>query len=160
MTAYVLQSNQNTSLCIAVTQAAAGTPVTLQVLAGVGGKTSQWNLDPNSGYITLAADPTLCLDVQGYDGQKGQVIVANLVLGRASQQWNWVGMAPYIANVMYPNMVLDNAGATIAPGNPILIWPLNNGQNQKWSRYSVPMLENAKSDTSGFSGSPKLEAIA
>ncbi|WCM87649.1 RICIN domain-containing protein [Acidovorax sp. NCPPB 3576] len=140
MTAYVIQSLQNTNLCIGVANVAAGSLVTLNVLSGVGGKNSQWNMDPNSGFITLAADPSLCLDVQGYDGQQGQVIVANLVLGRTSQQWNWVGRAPTISNVQYPQMVLDNANNNASPGNPILIWPYNGGQNQKWSSLSVPAL--------------------
>ncbi|KKO61998.1 Ricin-type beta-trefoil lectin domain protein [Janthinobacterium sp. KBS0711] len=141
MTAYVIQSLQNTNLCIGVTSAAAGSLVTLQVLSGVGGTTSQWNMDPNTGYITLAANPSLCLDVQGYDGQQGQVIVSTMTLGRTSQLWNWVGRAPNISNVQYPQMVLDNANNNASPGNAILVWPYNGGQNQKWSCLAVPALK-------------------
>lgn len=165
MTAYVIQSLQNTNLCIGASSTAAGSLVTLQILSGVGGKLSQWNMDPNSGYITLAADPTKCLDVQGYNGQQGQVIIADLVLGRTSQLWNWVGNPPCIANVAYPNMVLDNSGGNASPGNPILIWPLNGGLNQKWSSLAVPvlsMLQKSTAHSAGathLSGSPTLEAV-
>jgi len=154
MTAYVIQSLQNTGLCIGTTSTAAGSLVTLQVLAGVGAQLSQWNMDPNSGYITLAADPTKCLDVQGYDGQQGQVIIADLVLGRTSQLWNWVGRPPSISNVEYPTMVLDNSGGHATPGNPILIWPYNGGQNQKWSSLAVPALAMIQKSAAYLSGSP------
>jgi hypothetical protein len=141
MTAYILQSLQNTNLCIGVTSTAPGTFVTLKTLSGAGDKLSQWSMDPNTGVISLASDPTLCLDVQGYDGKQGQVIIATWVIGRTSQQWNWLGAPPTISNVQYPNMVLDNANNTVAPGNAILIWPLNGGTNQKWSKLAVPALE-------------------
>ncbi|BFO57450.1 MULTISPECIES: ricin-type beta-trefoil lectin domain protein [Comamonadaceae] len=143
MTTYVIQSLQNTSLCIGVTSAAAGSLVTLQTLSGVGNKNSQWTMDPNSGVIALATDSNLVLDIQGYDGQKGQVIVANYVLGRSSQTWNWVGSPPNISNNQYPQMVLDNSQGTAAPGNPILIWPNNGGTNQKWSCLAVPALQRS-----------------
>ena len=141
MSTYILQSQQNTNLCIGAASDAAGALVTLQILSGIGGTLSQWNMDQNTGYITLAADPNLCLDIQGFNGQQGQVIVANLVLGRTSQRWNWVGSPPYITNQAYPSMVIDNSGGNANPGNPILVWPLNGGQNQKWSALGVPALE-------------------
>ncbi|MEX3954118.1 RICIN domain-containing protein [Paraburkholderia sp. EG287A] len=159
MTAYVIQSLQNSNLCIGATSAAAGSLVTLQELAGIGGKLSQWNMDPNSGYITLAADPTKCLDIQGFDGQKGQVIVADLVLGRNSQLWNWVGRPPYISNVEYPTMVLDNSGGITVPGNPVLIWPYNGGKNQEWSSLPVPTLNVLQRSGVHLSGSPKLGVV-
>ena len=159
MTAYVIQSLQNTNLCIGASSTAAGSLVTLQVLSGVGGTLSQWNMDPNSGYITLAADTSKCLDVQGYDGQQGQVIIADLVLGRTSQKWNWVGSPPYISNVAYPNMVIDNSGGSAQPGNPILIWPLNGGQNQKWASLAVPLLTIHQKSVAHLSGSPQLGVV-
>lgn len=140
MSTYILQSLQNTNLCIGVASVSAGALVTLQTLSGIGGKSSQWQMDQNTGYITLAADPSLCLDVQGFNGQQGQLIVAKLVLGRDSQRWNWVGSPPYISNQAYPSMVIDNSGGNANPGNPVLIWPLNYGQNQKWAALSVPAL--------------------
>lgn len=159
MTAYVIQSLQNTGLCVGTTSTAAGSLVTLQVLSGVGGQLSQWLMDPNSGYIKLAADPSKCLDVQGFTGQQGQVIIADLVLGRTSQLWNWVGNPPRISNVEYPTMVLDNSGGNANPGNPILIWPSNGGQNQKWSSLSVPTLSVIQKSSAHFSGSPTLEVV-
>lgn len=159
MTSYVIQSLQNTNLCIGATSTAAGSLVTLQVLSGIGGKLSQWTMDPNTGYIQLAADPSKCLDVQGYDGEKGQVIIADLVLGRTSQLWNWVGSPPQIVNVAYPKMVVDNSGGQAVSGNPILIWPANGGLNQKWSSLAVPTLAQLQMSKSRLSGSPTLERV-
>lgn len=141
MTNYVIQSLQNTGMCIGTNSPAAGSLVTLQVLSGSGGTLSQWNMDPNTGYIHLAADNNMVLDVQGYNGTQGQIIIAALTLGKTSQKWNWVGQPPRISNMAYPNMVVDNAGGNVTPGNAILIWPLNEGQNQSWSALSVPSLQ-------------------
>lgn len=159
MTAYVIQSSQNTNLCIGATSTAAGSLVTLQLLSGTGGKLAQWNMDPNTGYITLAADSTKCLDIQGFSGQQGQLIIADLVLGRPSQIWNWVGSPPYISSSAYSSMVVDNSGANANPGNPILVWPLNGGQNQKWSALSVPTLSLLQQANAHVSGSPALAAV-
>lgn len=159
MTSYVIQSLQNTNLCIGATSTAAGSLVTLQTLSGIGGKLSQWVMDPTTGYILLAADQTKCLDVQGYDGQQGQVIIANAVLGRTSQLWNWVGSPPQISNVAYPTMVIDNSGGQAVPGNPILIWPANGGQNQNWSCLAVPTLAQLQMSKSHLSGSPTLGRV-
>ncbi len=142
-TTYVIQSLQNTGLCVGVTSMAAGSLVTLQTLSGAGNKNSQWLMDPNTGTIALASNPDLVLDVQGYDGKQGQVIVANMVLGRTSQTWNWVGSPPNISNNQYPQMVLDNSGGVVQPGNPVLIWPTNGGTNQKWSCLAVPALQRS-----------------
>lgn len=137
-TAYVIQSGQNPDFCVGVTSATAGTLVTLKLLSGVGDELSQWNMDPDSGYITLASNPELCLDVQGYNGNQGQVVIDNIVLGRGSQKWNWVGSPPNISNLLYPTMVIDNSGGNVVPGNAVLVWPLNGGQNQKWSLQPIP----------------------
>jgi len=161
-TAYVLQSLQNTNLCIGTTSGSAGSLVTLQVLSGIGDTLSQWLMDPNTGYIQLAADPNLVLDVQGFNGQQGQIIVSAINLGRTSQKWNWVGRAPNISNVMYPTMVVDNSGGDASPGNPILIWPFNGGQNQSWSALSVPsmhLLNAAEGNQGHLSGSPKQARV-
>lgn len=161
-TSYVIQSLQNTGLCIGVNNVAAGSLVTLQVLAGIGGTTSQWEMDPNTGYISLTADPTLVLDVQGFNGQQGQLIVNTMTLGKTSQKWNWVGRAPNIGNVAYPTMVIDNSGGNAQPGNPILIWPFNGGQNQSWSSLAVPvlsLLQDGQDGAAHLSGSP-LQARA
>jgi hypothetical protein len=163
MTAYVIQSLQNTNLCIGTTSTAAGSLVALQVLAGVGDQMTQWNMDPNSGHITLLADSSKCLDVQGYDGQQGQVIIADIVLGRTSQMWNWVGRPPGISNVAYPTMVIDNSGGHASPGNPVLIWPYNGGQNQKWSSLAVPtlaMIQKGDGHMSGSPTAPRVKAVA
>jgi len=140
-TKYVLISNQNTNLCIGATQASAGSLVTLTLLGGGTNPLSQWYLDANTGHITLVANPDLYLDVQGIVTQGSQLIVADFVLGRQSQSWNWLGNPPQINNNASPNMVVDNSGGNPNPGNPILIWQANGGVNQKWTKLAVPTYE-------------------
>ena len=156
-TAYILQSQQNTNFCVGVTSVAAGSNVALLTLSGAGGTTSQWSMDPNTGYIQLIADPSLYLDVQGTGANPWQLIVSNFVIGRVSQKWNWVGNPPFISNQAYPTMVIDNSGGNVTAGNPILLWSLNNGQNQKWSKLAVPA---AIGSVSALSGRPRLTPFA
>jgi hypothetical protein len=94
-----------------------------------------------SGTESLVADPTLCLDVQGTASQSSQLILSPHVLGRQSQAWNWLGNPPFIGNNASSGMVIDNAGGSISPGNPILVWPQSSGQNQQWTMLSVPAVE-------------------
>lgn len=138
---YIIQSQQNQNYCIGVTQASAHQPVILSFLQGAGGPLTQWQMDPTTGIISLVAEPSLVLDVQGTGGQGSQLILSYYVLGRASQTWNWLGNPPYISNNAYPSMVVDNGGANVSPGNPILLWGQNSGQNQKWTQLSVPAVE-------------------
>lgn len=139
-TAYIIQSAQNPNFCIGVTQASAGSLVVLSTLQGAGNTLTQWLLDPNTGHMQLAANPDLYLDWQGTSPSGSQLIVTDYVLGRTSQTWNWVGNPPYISNNAAFNYVIDNSGAQVTAGNPILLWPQNSAINQKWNRLAVPRL--------------------
>ncbi|HET9621013.1 MAG TPA: RICIN domain-containing protein [Kofleriaceae bacterium] len=147
---YIIQSQQNQNYCIGVTQAGPHQPVVLSFLQGAGSPLTQWHMDPNTGIISLVADPQLVLDVQGTGGQGSQLILSHYVLGRASQAWNWLGNPPLISNNAYPSMVVDNSGANVSPGNPVLLWGQNNQQNQRWTQLSVP-------DVEGFLARTKAE---
>lgn len=142
-TTYVLQLQSNPNYCIGVQAASSGSPVVLSYLQGAGSKLTQWILDPNTLLITSAAAPSLCLDVKGTVTQGSQLIITDIVLGRQSQQWNWVGNPPYISNIAASNMVIDNSGGNNSQGNPILIWGQNGGTNQQWLRTSVQFVEAA-----------------
>jgi len=141
-TKYIIQSLQNPNYCVGVRQASANQPVVLSFLQGAGSPLTQWYMDPNTGIISLVADPTLYIDVQGTVVQGSQLILSPYVPGRQSQSWNWLGNPPYISNNAAGNMVMDNSGSNIAPGNPILVWQQNNGQNQKWTELSVMATEH------------------
>ena len=98
----------------------------------------------NSGLITLAADPTLCLDIQGNAPGNGVgLVVATFVLGRPYQRWNWVGSPPYIMNNGALGLCVDNANGNMSPGNKIQLWQLENGDtNQQWTELAAIMLKN------------------
>ena len=146
MSPYIIQLVANRGYCLGVQQASPGSNVTLSNLQGVGSKTTQWELDPNSGLITLAADHTLCLDIQGNAPGNGvQLIVATFVLGRPTQSWNWVGSPPSITNNGAQDFCVDNSAGNVAPGNKIQLWQQNDGNaNQQWTELSVPMLTSLK----------------
>ncbi|OJT21058.1 hypothetical protein BO221_29725 [Archangium sp. Cb G35] len=134
---YIIQSQQNTNYCFGVLQAAMNQPVVLSYIQGAANPLTQWIMDPNTGLIRLAANQDLYLDVQGTVTQGSQLILSSYIPGRLSQSWNWVGNPPFIANNANPGMVVDNSEDNVSPGNPILIWPQNGGQNQKWTLVSV-----------------------
>ena len=146
MTNYILQFIANRGFCLGVQQASPGSNVILSNLQGVGNKTTQWELDPNSGVISLAADPSLCLDIQGNAPADGvPLIVAEPVLGRLTQIWNWVGSPPFIMNIGAPNFCVDNNNGGTAPGNRIQLWGQGNGNtNQQWTKLSVPLLQQVQ----------------
>jgi hypothetical protein len=152
-TKYIIQSLQNQNYCIGVTQASARQPLILSFLQGAGSPLTQWFMDPNTGLMRLVADPNLCIDVQGTVVQGPQLILSTFVPGRQSQSWNWLGNPPYISNNAAGNMVIDNSGGSIRPGNPVLVWPQNGGQNQQWTELSVSALEDfharLKSESAG-----------
>lgn len=134
-------------------QASARQPLILSFLQGAGSPLTQWYMDPNIGLTRLVADPNLCIDVQGTVVQGSQLILSTFVPGRQSQRWNWLGSPPYVSNNAAGNMVIDNSGGSISPGNPILVWPQHGGQNQQWTELSVPALEDfharLKSESAG-----------
>jgi|GEM_PF-2505161 len=148
-TKYIIQSLQNQNYCIGVRQASANQPLVLSYLQGAGSPLSQWYMDPNTGIITLVADPRLCIDVQGVVIQGSQLILSPYVPGRQSQNWNWLGNPPFISNNSAGNMVIDNSGGSITPGNPILVWSQNGGNNQKWTELSVAGVEAFQAQMKG-----------
>ena len=152
-TKYIIQSLQNQNYCIGVRQASARQPLVLSFLQGAGSPNTQWYMDPNTGLITLVADPSLCIDVQGTVIQGSQLILSTYVPGRQSQSWNWLGNPPYVSNNAAGNMVIDNSGGNISPGNPILVWGQNSGTNQQWTELSVAGVEafhtQMKSESAG-----------
>jgi hypothetical protein len=164
-TKYIIQCQQNSNYCIGVTQPSAQQTVILSFLQGAGNPSTQWTMDPNTGLIRLAADPNLCLDVQGTVIQGSQLIISPYVLGRQSQAWNWLGNPPYISNNASGQMVIDNSGGDINPNNPILVWPQDGGANQKWTMLAVPAVEaflsRLKTENAGSpSQSVSREAVA
>ena len=145
-TKYVIQFSANTNFCLGVTAANPGAQVTLTLLQGAGTPLTQWYIDPNSGYITLAgADPSspLYLDFQGATPSNGvPLIVSSFALGRNSQRWNWIGNPPYVMNVGAPNYCIDDSNGGTQPGNRVQIWTQQNGNtNQQWQFLAVPVLE-------------------
>lgn len=148
-TKYVIQFNTNPNFCLGVTAASPGNPVVLSILQGAGSPLTQWYIDPNTGTITLVGSPDpnnpLYLDFQGTSPSKGNaIIVANFVLGRTFQKWNWVGNPPYVMNIGAPTFCIDDSGGGTQPGNKIQIWTQQSGNtNQQWQFLAVPVLESA-----------------
>src|SRR6202035_5287523 len=144
MSPYIIQLVANRGYCLGVQQASPGSNVVLSNLQGIGNKTTQWELDPNSGRITLAGSANLCLDIQGNSPGNGvQLIVADYVLGRPTQIWNWVGSPPSIMNTGAPGFCVDNNGGNVAPGNKIQLYATNGTNAQQWTELSVHMLKKA-----------------
>jgi hypothetical protein len=148
-TKYVIQFTTNPNFCLGVTSAAPGSPVVLSILQGAGSKLTQWELDANTGLISLVGSPDpqnpLYLDFQGTSPSNGStVIVSALVLGRTFQKWNWVGNPPYVMNLGAPTYCVDDNSGGTQPGNKIQIWSQQNGNtNQQWQFLAVPVLEQA-----------------
>jgi hypothetical protein len=140
---YVIQYQINPSFCLGVSSATAGTPVLLNLLAGVGNPNTQWDVDPSSGLITLVGNSNLALAYSGtIPGNGTPLIVAQIVLGAPSQRWNWVGNPPDINSLGAPGFVVDNSNGGQQPGNKIQLWQFQGGNtNQAWTFTPVPTLE-------------------
>jgi hypothetical protein len=142
-TKYVIQWRDDPSFCIGVSQVSSGSPVVLTLLQGAGSPTTQWYMDANTGFITSVADPSLCLDINGVNpGNHTPLIVANIVLGRPYQSWNWVGSPGRIMNNGALNFYVDNKDCKRSAGNPIILYDVG-GQCQWWRILAVPTLEMA-----------------
>ena len=142
-TKYVIQWRDDPSFCVGVSQVSSGSPVVLTLLQGAGSPTTQWYMDANTGLITSVADPSLCLDISGVDpGNHTPIIVANIVLGRQYQSWNWVGSPGRIMNNGALNFYVDNKDCSRSPGNPIILYD-SGGKCQWWRILAVPTLEMA-----------------
>lgn len=140
-TSYIIQWQQNPSYCIGIQQAVANQPVLLTLLQGAGSPTTRWNMDPNTGLITSAADPNLCLDIRGVSpANLTPLIVANPVLGRPYQSWNWLGSPGRIMNNGAPNFYVDDQGCSTTPGNPIILYD-SSGGCQWWNVIPVTTLQ-------------------
>ena len=148
---YIIQFvNQGTpvNFCLGATSTAANAPVTLSLLQGAGGPTTQWNLDPTSGLIMLASTATqpipLYLTIPGTGIVQGaQLIIAPFVIGSLLQSWNWLGSAQRITSNAPPSTYcVDNNACTLSAGNKVQIWP-NTGACQQWQFISVPALQKA-----------------
>jgi hypothetical protein len=141
---YVIQLLGDRNLCLGVESAAANSTVKLMQLAGAGNPNTQWNMDANTGLITLVADKNMYLDIQGTDLSNGTaIIIANYVLGRPTQSWNWVGNPNFILNNGGPTFCVD-ATSTWTVGADTHMWSQSqNNQNQKWSILSVPAMQAA-----------------
>jgi Ricin-type beta-trefoil lectin domain-like len=133
---YIIQLNDNPNFCVGVPEIASGAQLQLKLL-GSGADTSvQWVFN-DDGTICSAGNPNLCIGPQGVVVNQGQAFLSGVVLGRTSQQWNWLGQPPYIANVAQSGLVLDNAGGNASVGNPVYIWAMHSGDNQQWTLLTV-----------------------
>jgi hypothetical protein len=145
----VLVLNANTNFCLGVTQATPGSRVVLSFLQGAGSPLTQWDVDSNTGMISLVGSPDpsnpLYLDFQGTSPSGGTpIIVASFSLGRTSQKWNWVGNPPYVMNLGAPTFCIDNNHDRAVAGNSIEIWPQTTGNTaQQWQFLAVPVLAGA-----------------
>ncbi|WP_394828971.1 ricin-type beta-trefoil lectin domain protein [Pendulispora albinea] len=143
MRPYILQSGQNPNLCVGVSSLQPGAPVILTPFQPPGSPFTQWYLDGSTGRIVLAANPSLCLDAS----QPGNQLFLNSWTMSPTQFWNWLGAPSYIINYGYPQAVIDNSGASIIPGNPILLWGMHGGVNQRWSLLQVPAMAEIVAST-------------
>ncbi|HZF12636.1 MAG TPA: ricin-type beta-trefoil lectin domain protein [Thermoanaerobaculia bacterium] len=137
---YLIQFISNGSpvdRCIGVTTIAPGAPVVLSLLGA--SPNTMFNLDPNSGYITSASHPNLCLDIAGTPQKGAQVILAQKVLGKVTQRWNWLGSGQRIVNVGVPTLCIDNTNCNLTPGNKIAVWDAS-GECQLWQSVPTDMV--------------------
>lgn len=133
---YIIQLNDNLNYCVGVNSISNGTGVILKLSDGVNDKTVQWVFN-DDGTICSAGNPDLCISQAGVTVSQGQLSLNPVVPGQTTQQWNWLGQSPYIANVGQPTMVLDNSGGNNNVANPVLVWPMHNGSNQQWTMLTV-----------------------
>ena len=133
---YIIQLNDNPNYCVGVGTIANGASVILKQMDGNFDKTVQW-LFNDDGTICSAGNPELCLGQPGVTVSQGQLSLNMVVGNQTTQQWNWLGQPPYIANVGQPTMVLDNSGGNVTVGNPILLWQMHSGSNQQWTLLTV-----------------------
>lgn len=140
-TPYIIQWQQDTSYCLGINQAAPNNPVVLTFLSGPDNPFTQWQMDPNTGFITSVADDTLFLDIQGVQPKNGTpLIVTSLVPGRTYQQWNWLGSPGRIMNIGAPNFYADNQRCRTTLGNTIQLYD-SGGKCQWWNILFVRVLE-------------------
>jgi hypothetical protein len=140
-TKYIIQWAANPSYCLGIPQANSGQVTQLTILQGAGNPNTQWECDPNTGVITSAANPALCLDISGNNpGNQVAVIVANYVLGRSYQTWNWLGRPGWLMNNGAPGFYLDNYMCQAVAGNPVQIYDAS-GRCQGWTLIAVPAVQ-------------------
>jgi ricin-type beta-trefoil lectin protein len=140
-TKYVIQFTgqvnqpQPTNFCLGVATPGINAPVVLSNLSF--SLNNQWTLDPVSGYITSAADPSLCLSFTGTSPSNGTPLVLQQpVPGSLNQQWNWSGNSPRIISNSFPNYAIDDSNCTQTPSTPLQMYSLS-GQCQAWRLITV-----------------------
>jgi hypothetical protein len=138
---YVIRLNVKPTLCLGVTSMTAGAKVMLTLLQGNGNKYNQWEIDPNSGVIALAADPQFVMDVAGSDPQDRTPIVLNLEApDRPFQSWNWLSDRPFIHNNGAPKLVIDDTGNHVENTGVYVFQKVAGNVNQQFTFVSVASL--------------------
>ncbi|MBX9299137.1 RICIN domain-containing protein [Chromobacterium piscinae] len=127
---YVIRSTQDNRYCIGVVDDTNGGKVVLAKYERGGTTRTRWTLDPFTGLIRLASSEQLVLDATPQT-QGTQLTVTNYQFGKKSQTWDWVKKPQTIIN-SGNGMVVDNQGAVVELGNPIILYTDHNGNNQHW----------------------------
>lgn len=141
MSKYVIQftgqvSNPRpTNFVLGVASLGVNAPVVLSNLDGT--LNTQWTLDPATGSITSAADPSLYLTFVGSNPGNGtRLVLQNRLPGSLNQRWNWMGTAPRITVSSFPTFAIDDDNCTQTPGTPLQLYD-TSGQCQAWQVISV-----------------------
>ncbi|HYW12246.1 MAG TPA: RICIN domain-containing protein [Longimicrobium sp.] len=151
-TPYIIQSQGSPVFCIGVDAANEGAPVNLMFLQGAGSLNTQWYLDADTGVITSAANPRLCLDVPNAAlVPSARLVLSVIVNERPSQSWNWTTQ-PLIFSNGAPELFVTNSGCAIKTENPIVLDDSSSRQCQMWTLLPVAALQRA--------GGERLEAAA
>jgi Ricin-type beta-trefoil lectin domain len=129
--------------CLGVISAASGAPVLL-LRAGQGNLNVQWEMDRESGLITLAGQPQLAMAYSGAEPipDKTKIVLKSKNEGEASQKWDWEKYSPAIVNVGTPNLAIQTKDKKSLERGEIVLGKYIDGEaKQHWQVTLVSTVE-------------------
>ena len=134
MSTYLFQYAQDKDYVLGVTDENSNAKVVLRKAKGTPYRYILWDVDQDSGVITLnSSGGQLAIDPQG-ENLSSQTLLTLAVVktGAQSQRFDMVTKPLYILSVPEPGLCIDNQDRVVKDGNPIWLYEFNGSQAQQW----------------------------
>ncbi|EIU7173742.1 RICIN domain-containing protein [Pseudomonas aeruginosa] len=134
MGTYLIQYAQDKNYVLGVTDEMSGAKVVLRKAEGTPYRYVLWDIDQDTGIITLnSSGGELAIDPQGGNVDGGVFLTLAVVNSASkSQRFDMDTKPRYILSASNPKYCIDNESRQTQDGNPIWLYEFNGSQAQQW----------------------------